>query len=38
MPQFHKRVVVAVQNKPLMASALQAVKLMWAKGSGVALA
>jgi hypothetical protein len=35
MPQFHKRVVVAVQNRPLMASAVQAVRLTRAKGNGL---
>src|ERR1035441_294264 len=37
MPQFHSRVVVAVQAIPLMASATHAVVLTCAKGMGCAL-
>ena len=34
IPQFHKNVVMAVQARPLMARAIQAVVLTWAKGGG----
>src|ERR1039458_4400844 len=34
IPQFQSSVVVAVQSRPLMASAAQAVGLTWANGSG----
>ncbi len=34
MPQFHRTVVVAVQARPPIASAVQAVELMWWSGGG----
>ena len=34
MPQFQSRVVVAVQARPPMTRAVQAVALTWAKGGG----
>ena len=38
MPQFQRKVVVAVQARPLMARAIQAVGLTCEKGGGASLA
>src|SRR3569623_661871 len=37
MPQFHRKVVVAVQASPLTASAIQAVVLTWLRGGDATL-